>query len=569
VRRIEIPVLVIGGGPVGMMASLLLAQLGIENLVVERRPGPHRAPQAHVVNPRTLEICRQAGIDVDRLQALATPTADASQVLWMTNLSGEELGRLPYERQGDDMLALTPTPLINLSQHRFEPILLEYLRALAGADIRYRQEASAPVEHAGGVTTTITDRVSGERCEVHSETVLAADGAGSRTREALGIQMIGPDRIQSFVMIHFEAALRPVVKDRPGILYWTVDPECGGAFVAHDIDRTWVFMHPYDPDTDPTASYTEDRCAAIVRRAIGRNDVPFLVRDVSPWTMTAQVADRYRAGRVFLVGDAAHRFPPSGGLGMNTGIHDVHNLVWKLAAVRNRRAGSALLDTYEAERRPVAEMNSERSTMNALRMIEVFDALGVGIDLTVDRAEASARMRATLADPFGRQRVDTAISNQAEHFDMLGLHLGFAYAQGALVPDGTDAPVVANPVRDYVPTARPGSRLPHAWVGRDGGRVSTLDLAPFDCWTLVTGRDGARWADAAATLEHPLLRCRVSGRDFEDQDDEWAELCGIGADGAVLVRPDQHVAWRAPAPVGNPAALLEHAMAVVLARGES
>jgi 2,4-dichlorophenol 6-monooxygenase len=559
VKRVEVPVLVVGGGPVGMMASLLLARQGVASRVVERRPGPHRAPQAHVVNPRTLEICRGAGVDVDRLRAQATPQADGSQVVWMTTLTGEELGRLPYERQGDECLLDTPTPLLNLSQHLFEPILLDRLRAEPRAEIHYGHQCHGLEADADGVTAEIEELASGARYAIRSRWVIAADGAGSRIRRALGIEMIGPDRLQSFVMIHVRADLRPLVRERPAILYWTLDPECAGAFVAHDIDGTWVFMHPYDPDAQPTEAFDERACAAIVRRAIGR-DVPLTVRDVNPWTMTAQIADRYRAGRVFLAGDAAHRFPPSGGLGMNTGIQDVHNLAWKLRLVRDGEAGDALLDTYEAERRPVAQENADHSMQNALRMIEVFEALGVPFDLNADRAAAHARMAETLAAPGGRERVRAAIENQRGHFDTIGLQLGIAYDDGALVPDGTPRDAVANRASDHRPSTRPGSRLPHAWVMRDGIRVSTLDLVVEDRFTLLTGRDVpvADMGDA--------VRVVVAGRDFLDADGRWAALSSIGDDGALLVRPDQHVAWRARAAGTGLEGDVRRAMARILDR---
>jgi 2,4-dichlorophenol 6-monooxygenase len=540
VTRVEVPVLVVGGGPVGMMASILLARLGIPNRVVERRPGPHRAPQAHVVNPRTLEICRAAGIDVERLRRLATSRADGSQVVWMTSLTGEELGRLPYERQGDDCLADTPTPLLNLSQHLFEPVLLDRLRAEPQAEIHYGHQWQALRSDADGVTAEVEDLGNGRRYEIRSRYLIAADGAGSRIRKALGIGMIGPDRLQSFVMIHFQADLRALVAARPAILYWTVDPECAGAFVAHDIDHTWVFMHPYDPDLEPAERFGESACVAIVRRAIGR-DVPLTVRDVSPWTMTAQVADAYRAGRVFLAGDAAHRFPPSGGLGMNTGIQDVHNLVWKLRLVLDGEAGDRLLDTYETERRPVAQENADQSMQNAFRMIEVFDALGIPIDLGADRTAAHARMRETLEAPGGRDRVRAAIENQRDHFDTMGLQLGFAYEDGALVPDGSPRSTATNRTRDYVASTRPGARLPHAWVERDGARVSTLDLVPYDGFTLIAG---PRAATCTAEDAERRLRVLVAGRDFGDPDGHWAAVSGIGEEGALLMRPDQHVAWR-------------------------
>ena len=559
-RRVDVPVLIVGGGPVGMMASILLARQGIASRVVERRPGAHRAPQAHVVNPRTLEICRAVGIDVDRLRSLATPRADGSQVVWMTTLAGDELGRLPYERQGDDCLVDTPTPLLNLSQHRFEPVLLERLREEPLADIHYEHQCQGLAADTDGVTADVEDLGSAERYTIRCRYVVAADGAGSRTRRQLGIEMIGPDRLQSFVMIHFQADLRALVQARPAMLYWTLDPVAAGCFVAHDIDRTWVFMHPYDPEAEPTETFDERACAAIVRRAIGR-DVPLTVRDVSPWTMTAQIADRYRVGRVFLAGDAAHRFPPSGGLGMNTGIQDVHNLAWKLRLVLDGAASERLLDTYETERRPVAQENAHHSMQNAFRLLEVFEALGVPVDLGADRAAGHARMRETLADAAGRERVRAAIETQRDHFDTRGLQLGLAYEDGALVADGSPPPVVTNRARDLVPSTRPGARLPHAWVERDGARVSTLDLVAPDRFTLIAGPGvSARIAEGVV----PAVRVLVAGRDFVDPDGSWTALAGIGARGALLVRPDQHVAWRATAGPADVKAGLARALPSIL-----
>jgi len=561
-ETVEVAVLVVGAGPVGLTAAILLASRGVRTLVVDRRDGPHRAPQAHVVNPRTLEICRGAGVDMARLRAAATPRADGSQVVWMTRLAGEELGRLPYERQGDENFRWTPTPLLNLSQHLFEPILLDRLRAEAGAEVRYRHQWSALAEDADGVTSRIDDLDGGRSLTVRSRWVLAADGAGSRIRKALDVEMVGPDRLQSFVMIHFQAALRALVRERPAILYWLVDPEVLGTLVAHDIDRTWVFMQPYDPDTESADAYTVARCETIVRRALGRDDVPIAVRDVSTWTMTAQVAARYGSGRVFLVGDSAHRFPPTGGLGMNTGIQDAHNLAWKVCAVEAGWAPARLLATYEAERRPVAQENADHSLTNAMKMWEVFQALGIVPD---DPQGSRARMDAILADPAAREQVRVAIRGQEEHFDMLGLQLGFSYETGALVPDGSERPAVANPVRDFLPTTRPGARVPHAWVERAGARVSILDLLPYDGFTVVTGTDGAAWADAAAGLRAAPVRCLVPGRDFADPERHWASVCELGAGGALLVRPDQHVAWRARSAPADPRAAL--AAALDAARG--
>jgi 2,4-dichlorophenol 6-monooxygenase len=561
-RSVEVPVLVVGAGPVGLAASILLSLRGIGCRVIDRRDGPHRAPQAHVVNPRTLEILRSAGFDIAELRRLATPRADGSTVRWVTTLTGEELGALPYERQGDENLLYTPTPLLNLSQHLLEPVLLGEARKRRGVDVSYGHEWQALEQGAGGVTSVVRD-LEGERTyEIRSRYVLAADGAGSRVRKGLGIGMVGPDRLQSFVMIHFEANLRALVAARPAILYWVVDPESLGSFVAHDIERTWVFMRPYDPEKESLESYGENRCRAIVRKAIGRADAEFAIRDVSTWMMTAQIAERYAQGRVFLVGDSAHRFPPTGGMGLNTGVQDAHNLVWKLAAVMAGDAPPSLLDSYEVERRPVAQNNADQSLLNAMKMFELIELLGPAQDV----AAARARLTAMLADPAERERLARAIEHQQEHFDMFGLQLGFAYEQGALLPDGSAPPARDNPVRDYVPTSRPGARVPHAWVERDGRRVSILDLLPYDAFTLITGPGGRAWIDAAAAIAVPSVRILVAGRDFTDPEAHWASVCEIGDTGALLIRPDQHVAWRATSLTVDPGASLSAAIDAALGR---
>jgi len=559
-RRVDVPVLVVGAGPVGITAALLLAKHGVATRIVDRRPGPHRAPQAHVVNPRSLEIFRQLGIDTTRLRRMATPREDGGHVSFVTSLAGTEIGRLPYERQDDDVLASTPEPIINLSQHVLEPVLLEDVGAAPLVGAAWRQEWLSLVENEDGVTSTVRDLAMGDTYEIRSRWVLAADGAGSRVRAHLGIPMAGPERLQSFVMIHFEGNLRPLVRDRPAIIYWTLDPDHVGTFVAHDIDRTWVFMHPFDPDTDPASSYDESRCTEIVRGAMGRRDVDVTVRTISPWHMTSQVAERYRAGRVFLIGDSAHRFPPAGGMGMNTGIQDAHNLVWKLRLVDDGRAGAGLLDTYEVERRPIARRNADQSLVNAVRMIEMFAELGIGVDATASRANLDG----LLGNAEGRAKVARAIEAQRDHFDMLGLQLGISYDAGAIVPDGTTAPVPANPVRHFEPSAHPGSRLPHGWIERDGTRQSSLDLVAGDRFTLITGPSGASWAAATEGIAATPIIPLVAGRDFTDPAGAWLGACGVGPTGALLVRPDQHVAWRAPTGDPNPGQILATVLGTIL-----
>lgn len=549
-------VLIVGAGPTGTMAALLLRRMGIAARVVERRVDMQAAPAAHVVNARTFEICRQAGVDMQAIATACKSPADAGWTRWVTRLGGEVLGSLPFERQGDDTLSLTPTPLRNLSQHRYEPILLDALARSGAEPVHFGHRWLGCMQDETGVTSFVAD---GERhYEIRSRYLVAADGAGSPVRKSLAIPQEGPERLQCFIMIHFRANLRHLVRDQPGVLFWVLDPEATGTFVAHDIDREWVFMKAYDPDQEPASSYDTERCERIVRQALVDPAVPLTIQTISPWVMTSQVAERYRERNVFLVGDAAHRFPPSGGLGLNTGVQDAHNLAWKLALVLGGRADEALLDTYETERRPVARYNSEQSLNNALKMLEVLEASGA----TADVEESRRNFTAILADSEKRQRLAGAIANQVEHFDMLGLQLGFRYAAGALVGDGSAPPMPANPVREFIPSTCPGARLPHGWLEDDR---STLDLIPVDDFTLLVGKAGGAWRAAAAAVD-TTLRCVTIGEDIADPQGWWSTVAGMAPEGVLLIRPDQHVAFRAQELGTDPVASLRQALATATGR---
>ncbi len=503
----SVDVLIAGAGPVGLTAALLLQRLGLTVEIVDQRGGPQRAPAAHVVNARTFEVWRQIGLDLDRILAMAKDPADAGAVHWVTKLGGEVIGSLPFERQGDEVYALTPTPLRNLSQHKLEPLLRDEL-ARVGVTVRYGHRWESAEQDDTAVRSVIER--AGAAATVTSRWLLACDGAGSPVRRWLGIEPIGPRVLQHFVMVHLDANFRTMVKDAPGVLYWVCDTASGGVFVAHDIDSEWVYMLPFDPELENAAAFTVERCEGLVRSALADHEAEFSVRAVGTWTMTAQVAERYREGRAFLVGDAAHRFPPTGGLGLNTGVQDAHNLGWKLAAVASGTATDELLNTYESERRPVAQHNADVSLENAAKLIEVPVAIEEGGD------------------------VSTAIAHQATHFDMLGLQLGFVYDTGV------------DPVREYVPTNRPGARLPHGWVERAGTTISTLDLVPLAGPILLLGPEAAGpGPEHAANLEIMSI-----GNDVHDPNGWWSETLAMERDAALYIRPDQHIGT-APATSSN------------------
>jgi 2-polyprenyl-6-methoxyphenol hydroxylase-like FAD-dependent oxidoreductase len=528
---VDVDVLIVGAGPVGLLGGILASRLGLTTLVIERRDGPQTAPAAHVVNARTYEICRQAKLDMPRILAAGKNKADAGHVNFVTRLNGDLIGRLPFERQGETCLAFTPTPLRNLSQHRFEPILVDELRSAQGAALRYGNEWQHCESGDDAVMSSVVDLATGATAPIRSRYVIGCDGAGSGVRTSLGIEMVGPPLLQSFLMIHFAANLRALTAERPAVLHFTLDPEAAGTFIAHDVESDWVFMHAIDPSVESADEFDDDSCLAIIERAAGVElDAEILGKGT--WRMSSQIAASMGGGRIFLAGDAAHRFPPTGGLGLNSGVQDVHGLMWRIAAVVSGRASDALLDSYEVERIPVAENNAHQSLTNAIKLAELPAALGTDVEPTTEQIHAA------MADPSKSARIAAAVELQREHFDLLGLQLGYTYENGALLCDGDHRE--PSSASEYRPTARSGARLPHAWLD-EGARRSTLDLVPLDRPVLFTFGCHGTWAERLGVANVALVRVGLDTPALGS----WRKLCDVTPTGALLVRPDQHVAWRA------------------------
>ena len=515
-------ILIVGAGPVGLTGALIAHELGLSARIIERRPTAQSAPAAHVINARTFEIWRQIGLDVEKIRSAAQSPEQAGFVHWVTHLGGKVLGTLQYEQQGDDNLSVTPSPLRNLSQHLLEPLLVSELKS-RGIGVEYGSTWEAYEEVLDGVISTVA--INGQNEKISSKWLIACDGASSSVRNACGISMIGPDNLQKFFTVHFKADLKSLTASNPGILYWICDPRAGGTLISHGGDNEWVYMYPIAEEYEAQISTSE--CDQLIRNAIAPTSATITVLRQSSWTMTSQFADSYRLRRVLLAGDAAHRFPPSGGMGLNTGVGDIHNLMWKIDRIKAGVADVALLDTYEKERRPIAERNAQASMDNAFKMFDVFMALGIDPDKDI----AYSNLNKVLQDSEALEVLDRAIQNQATHFDMLGLQIGYRY----ILPTSTTElePLNDEIIRNYRPSVEAGNRLPHGWLKRNGEKISTLDLVSLDDYLIIGG------SDFSSDLPHIKI-----GRDVQDTENWWSQILGLSSNEGLLVRPDQHIERR-------------------------
>lgn len=521
----ESDVLVVGAGPAGMVTAALLERLGMTVRILERFPSRLALPKAHVVGPVTLDICVQAGLDVDRMSADAHPPEWDRFVRFATRLFGEQLGTIAYEYQSPEW---TARPRINLSQPRFEAIVEDDVRQRPGIEWVCGRWTGAQVDKGKVVSTaTVDDR----QVKFSSRYLIGADGANSAVRESLGISMHTYGQPSHQINAHVVADMREQLTDHPAVLYALVDPEVAGVAVIHGLgqpghDNTieWICGSPYDGENVPEMDTIIDR----VRKVIGSDDIGFEVLKLSPWVLTARVADQFQAGPCFLIGDAAHRLPPTGGLGMNTAIQDGANLAWKLAAVIHGWAGEALLQSYSAERRPIAIANTLRSLENFEIHIQALAEL------------ATAALDGTL-HTMAAERLDNLVQQNSIGFNSPGLQLGYGYGPNQEVADATS----------FTPSAAVGRRLPHAQVKTGAvDVVPIIDLVDRAGFTVFIQGAADTWREASGGSEFPVTIVDLAGA---VADQGWLELTGLAHEGAALVvRPDGHIAAKAAGPQSWP-----------------
>jgi 2,4-dichlorophenol 6-monooxygenase len=572
-RCVEVPVLIVGGGGTGLSASIFLTHLGIESLLVERHQGTSVVPKAHYFNQRTMEIYKLSGV-ADSIYAKSAPRDNLGKIIWMTSLGGggaldgltiaevDIMGgggvRETYDKKG----FTHPT---HISQHGLEAILREWAEGRE-ARLLFRHECESFVQDASGVTTLIKDGCTGEQIEVRSQYVLAADG-GRTIGPQLGIEMHGQRGMADFITVWFSADLSELIKNDRAVMRMFVHPErpqngrYAGALLTLGPNRwdrhseTWeaIWMTSLN---DPEQLGMNNAADAV--HQFFKFDEPIEVKYVSHWTLETVVAERFSEGRVFLIGDAAHRQTPGAGIGLNSGIQDAHNIAWKLALMLRGVAGSALLDSYELERRPVVQRNVAWSLFAMSNMALPMLAMGLSpvMPKEINEHEFAKLFETTLEGDARRARLAEVFKTQRIEYSAHDLEMGFTYKSNAIVDDGS-SPAWRDPMgAEYRPTTRPGSRMPHVWLEVAGARRSTHELIPAAGFLLLTGRSGDPWCraakEAADELGLVVATYKVSeGGDANDPNQIWEHLRGIDDDGAVVVRPDGHVAFRSRHGVAN------------------
>src|SRR5579863_5729712 len=488
----EVPVLIVGGSLVGLTTAMLLGRHGVPALSVERHAGTAIHPRAGHFQLRTLEILREMGLE-ERVRTKSLEMYSATGgINAMESLAGKELG-VYVQELNEGVGGFSPTVRVFINQDVLEPILRD--RALEmGATLRNRVEAVDLVQDGDGVTATLRDLDGGEDRTVRASYVVACDGNRSPTRAALGIGMEGYGELSRSITIYFRADCSDLIEDKNQGVIYVHNPQLRGFF---RLDRSggtgFLVINTVGEDVttpeaiDVQSGLTNARALELLRAAIGA-DIPMEVVDVANWRAEANCAERFRDGRVFLAGDAAHVVPPNGGYGGNTGVGDAHNLAWKLAAVVRGEAGPALLDTYDAERRPIGELVVHQAyTRYATRVVPERGTGGVDPFIPDIQLEIGTVVRSS------------AVIGEAD--DDGGLHMEPAEMRG-----------------------RPGTRAPHVTLG--DGR-STLDL--FGREVMLVHGPAAKPPTALASHGLPA---------------ESLDAYGIGEAGAVLVRPDGIVAWQ-------------------------
>ncbi len=581
-----VPVLIVGGGGAGLTASMLLARQGVEHLLVSARPGTSDLPKAHVLNLRAMEVLEDVGAAA-AIAERSTPAEQMAATAYYAGFAGPDpdYGRTLLRLEswgagGDDEFwrGASPCRQMNLPQIRLEPLLKARADELSPGRIRFGHELIDMEQDEDGVRALIRENASGREYVVKSDYLLGADG-GRRVAGLIGVSYEGLGVVTQTATLHVSADFSRWAKDPDVLIRWIYSPQAGVLVVMVPMgperwgpeSEEWVIHLNYPVDCQES----DEQVEADVRNALGIGDLPMEIHKVTRWSVDAVLASSFRVGRVLLLGDAAHRHPPTGGLGLTSAIHDAQNLCWKVAAVLAGHASPELLDSYEAERRPADARNCQRSIENAVNHFQTGATVGIAPENTAEENMALLRRVWSRRPEDVEQRASVlrGMRAQSMEFSELAVEHGYRYESAAVVPDGTPPPEPIDDVRVYEPSTRPGAPLPHAWLDDDeGNRRPLKDLIEPGRFLLIAGEDGDAWCDAARQLaaetDLPLDAIRIGHIDGDLYDPRcaWIRHREIQTDGAILVRPDRFIAWRAPTAADEPRAELAAAFGRILAR---
>jgi 2-polyprenyl-6-methoxyphenol hydroxylase-like FAD-dependent oxidoreductase len=531
----DVPVLIVGGSLVGLSTAVFLGHHGVPSLVLERHRGTAIHPRAALVNQRTMETYRAVGLEEQIEEAAAREFVQNGAIVSVDSLGGKELDWY-FRFINEGVEELSPSRRVFITQIGLEPVLLAAAERL-GARIEYASEAVSVEQDADGVKVVVRPRDGGEDRTVRARYVVAADGAHSPIRERLGIRQLGHGSFSDSITIYFKADVSRLMGDRNLSVIYVFGPRLQGFFrFSIDLQAGFLVVNSTsDEDGARSVRIGEDMseatCVGYVREALGDPEIPVEIENVQRWSASAEYAERLRDGRVFLAGDSAHVMPPTGGFGGNNGVQDGYDLAWKLAYVLDGRADESLLDTYDSERQPVGAFTTEQAyTRYVLRL-----------------------------DPsLGKDDLQPIVPEAP-------VELGYRHRSGGIL-GADDDETWEDPA---TPSGRPGFRAPHVQVTVDGGERSTLDLFGRS-FVLLAGPDGESWCAAARgagdSFGVPVDAYRV-GAELTDANGELETSYGTGPAGAVLVRPDGIVAWRASASHPDPEGELSRALGAALGRG--
>lgn len=508
---IAVPVIIVGAGPVGLSASMALSRFGIHNMVIEKHPGTSIHPKARGVNVRTMELCRLWNAEQQIRQSELPVTA--RRFLWMNHLKGEIQGDVSFIAEQEE---ISPTEPCLLSQDVFEQELLTCLKTKKHAQVSFNARLINIEQDDQLVYCEVENLIDNTRTKIECQYLIAADGANSFVRKKLEINMAGIPCLGTHVSVYCETDLSPWLADKPFAVLAFIDKEqMGRVIMAVDLKHRWIFAKRI---ADANETLTKEEGIKLVRATVDDPALPVKVINISKWEMAALNAEQYRHGRIFLCGDAAHRIPPTGGMGMNTGIGDAHNLAWKIAYVIQGHADKILLDSYEQERKPLAQATIDWSVINADRLRTIFQSL-------------------TDSDTNAFRE---GLKEQTKHINHPGLDVGFIYQSNALYSGNAEIPAF-NP-NTYKTKAIVGMRAPHCWLLYKNRTISTIDLFERN-YVLLAGENCKTEKLKLPIPDQYPVTTLIIGKDLHILTQDFYSHYQITKEQAVLVRPDGHVAW--------------------------